>query len=262
MATVAQVVEVMEQLAPSALAESWDNVGLLIGDRSREVGRVLTCLTVTPAVVAEACEQRVGLLVSHHPLPFHPLRAVTADTIIGRMLLDLIRHEIAVYSAHTAFDSARAGINQHLAIGLGLQQIAPLTPAADDPEVGAGRCGDCDGPLTQCELAERAKAFLGLSSVRIVGAEDQAVSRVGVACGSGASFLDAALKAGCNALVTGEASFHDCLAAEAAGVALVLLGHYASERFAMESLADYLGDQLPRLDVRPSAADADPIKTV
>ncbi|MAT68397.1 MAG: Nif3-like dinuclear metal center hexameric protein [Planctomycetaceae bacterium] len=262
MTTVADVVGVMQQLAPTELAESWDNVGLLIGDRTARVERALTCLTVTPDVVAEAIEAQASLLVSHHPLPFDPLRSITADTTVGRMLLDLIRHEIAVYSAHTAFDSARAGINQHLAIGLDLQQIAPLTPSADDPEVGAGRFGDVSEGLTLRELAQRAKAFLGLDSARIVGPEDAAVSRVAVACGSGGSLLGAAVSAGCNGFVTGEATFHSCLSAAAADVGLVLLGHFASERFAMESLADYLGDQLAGIKVQPSRRDSDPFQRV
>lgn len=262
MATVADVVDVMQQLAPVELAESWDNVGLLIGDRGARVERVLTCLTVTPDVVAEAIDQQASLLVSHHPLPFDPLRSITSDTTVGRMLLDLIRHGIAVYSAHTAFDSARAGINQHLAIGLGLQQIAPLIAAPDDPEVGVGRCGDADQSLTLRELAERAKAFLGLQTVRIVGPEEAPVSRIAVACGSGGSMLDAARLAKCNGFVTGEATFHACLSAAAADVGVVLLGHYASERFALESLADYLGDQLAKIDVRPSERDADPFRLI
>ena len=262
MATVAQIVDVMQQLAPVALAEPWDNVGLLIGDRNATVKRALTCLTVTPEVVAEAIEHEASLLITHHPLPFDPVRSITADTTVGRMLLNVIRHGIAVYSAHTAFDSARAGINQHLAIGLGLQQITPLQPAADDPEVGAGRWGDTDAALTLSELAGRAKAFLGLKAVRIVGGADWPVSRVAVACGSGGSFLEAAGRVGCNGFVTGEASFHNCLSAAAAGVGAVLLGHFASERFAMESLADYLGDQLAGIEIRPSDRDADPFLVV
>ncbi|MCC6492242.1 MAG: Nif3-like dinuclear metal center hexameric protein [Pirellulales bacterium] len=262
MPTVGDVAQVLEQLAPLALAEDWDNVGLLVGDAAWPAERVMTCLTVTADTVAEALAEGANLIVSHHPLPFRPVKTITAETTVGRLLLQLVKHSIAVYSPHTAFDSASAGINQHLAIGLGLQEILALTPLASDPEEGAGRHGLVGEPLTRRELAERTKQFLNIGAVRIVGADDQSVSRVAIACGSGGSFLDAAAKAGCDVLVTGEASFHTCLEAESLGMGLILAGHFASERFALLSLADYLTDQLPGATVWASRRERDPLRVV
>ncbi|HYO23699.1 MAG TPA: Nif3-like dinuclear metal center hexameric protein [Lacipirellulaceae bacterium] len=260
MPTVGQVAEVLEQLAPLALAEEWDNVGLLVGDVDWPADRVMTCLTVTPETVAEAITSQAQLIVSHHPLPFRPIKSVTSATTPGRLLLQLIRSSIAVYSPHTAFDSASAGINQHLAIGLGLHEISPLAPSAGDAEVGVGRYGLAGEPLTLGELAQRTKEFLGADAVRIVGESDQAVDRVAIACGSGGSLLEAAIAAGCDALVTGELTFHACLEAEARDVSIVLAGHFASERFALLSLADYLTDQLAGVQVWPSRAERDPLR--
>jgi dinuclear metal center YbgI/SA1388 family protein len=263
MPTVADVSAVLEQLAPLTLAESWDNVGLLVGDLQWPAARVMTCLTVTPDTVSEAIGEGANLIVSHHPLPFQPLKSITADTTAGRLLLQLIKHSIAVYSSHTAFDSASAGVNQHLAIGLGLQEIVPLTavPGAD-PDEGAGRHGLIGEPLTRRELAERTKQFLNTAHVRLVGPEDESVVRVAIACGSGGTFLESALAAECDMLVTGEASFHTCLEAEAQGLGLILAGHFASERFALVSLADYLTDQLPDAVVWASRSERDPLKLV
>jgi dinuclear metal center YbgI/SA1388 family protein len=260
MPTVGEVAQVLEQLAPLALAEEWDNVGLLIGDAKWPAERVMTCLTVTPETVAEAVERRAQLIVSHHPLPFRPVQSITSATTVGRLLLELIRNSIAVYSPHTAFDSASAGINQHLAIGLGLHEIRPLTPSAGDPEVGVGRCGLVGEPLTLGELAQRTKQFLGSETARLVGGADASVTRVAIACGSGGSLLDAAVAAECDALVTGEMSFHSCLEAEARGVLVVLAGHFASERFALLSLADYLTDQLAGVEVWASRSERDPLR--
>ncbi len=106
------VCQVLSRHAPLSLAESWDNVGLLLGDRSSEVSKLMTCLTVTPSVVEEAVEQGVDLVVTHHPIPFRPLSRVTCDSITGALLWRLIGAGVAVYSAHTAFDSAEQGINQ------------------------------------------------------------------------------------------------------------------------------------------------------
>ncbi|RIK77312.1 MAG: Nif3-like dinuclear metal center hexameric protein [Planctomycetota bacterium] len=263
MPTVGEIARVLEQLAPLSLAESWDNVGLLVGDAAWPAERVMTCLTITPEVVQEAVAEGAHLLVSHHPLPFRPLKTVTADTTTGRLLLQLIKHSIAVYSAHTAFDSAAAGINQHLAIGLGLHQIAPLRPVAHgDPEEGAGRHGLAGEPLSRRELAVRVKQFLAIDAVRLVGPDDKSVTRVAIACGSGGSLLEAAAEMRCDVLVTGEASFHTCLEAESRGIGLILAGHFASERFALVSLADYLADQAPAATVWASRSEKDPLKTI
>jgi dinuclear metal center YbgI/SA1388 family protein len=263
MAKVGEVARVLEQFAPLALAEEWDNVGLLVGDPEWPAARVMTCLTITGDTVSEAIDEKANLIVSHHPLPFRPVKSITSATTAGRLLLQLIRHSIALYSPHTAFDSASAGINQHLAIGLGLQEIAPLKPAASgDSDEGLGRCGLVGEPLTRRELADRTKQFLSIDSVRLVGREDENVSRVAIACGSGGSFLEAAIAAECDVLVTGETTFHTCLEADARGMGLILAGHFASERFALLSLADYLTDQLSSVTVWASRRERDPLRVI
>src|SRR5208283_5612953 len=121
----------VDQFAPLRMAESWDNVGLLVGDRQTEVRRLMTCLTITPVTVDEAIDGHADLIVTHHPLPFSAIKRLTSDTIAGCMLLKLIAAGVAIYSAHTAFDSAAEGINQRLADGLGLTDIAALVPHQD-----------------------------------------------------------------------------------------------------------------------------------
>lgn len=262
MITVNSVAAVLEQFAPPELAESWDNVGFLVGDRQREVRRVMTCLSITADSAAEAVADQADLIVTHHPLPFAPLRQITTDSYSGGLLLKLIEAGISVYSAHTAFDSAAQGINQQLAVGLGLTQIEPLRPGdAPHGALGAGRRGELSPALSIDELASRVQKFLGTTGLHVVG-EERPIARVAVACGSGGEFLEAAKETGCDALVTGEARFHSCLEAEAAGVALLLPGHYASERFAMEWLATYLQQQLPSTSVWASRREHDPLHWV
>lgn len=264
MPTIGDVATVLEQFAPTALAEDWDNVGLLVGAPDWPARRVLTCLTVTPTSVAEAIRAEADLIVTHHPLPFQPLKTITPASTPGRLLLDLISARIGVYSPHTAFDSAPTGINQHLAIGLGLQQIEPLVPATGtvEADLGAGRIGLVGGESTLAELIDRLKSFLSIDTVKVVGTDDHSVSKVAIACGSGGSFLSAAIDKGCDCLVTGETTFHTCLEAEARGVGLILPGHFASERFALLSLADYLQEQLSGLEVWASRDECDPLRTV
>ena len=110
----------LNEFAPPRLAEDWDNVGLLVGDATRPVSKIMTCLTITPGSAAEAVSEHADLIVTHHPLPFRPLKRLTTETVPGRLLLQLIEASIAIHSPHTAFDSAAAGINQRLAVGIGL----------------------------------------------------------------------------------------------------------------------------------------------
>jgi dinuclear metal center YbgI/SA1388 family protein len=260
MLTVKTVTTLLEKMAPVDLAEDWDNVGLLVGDAGREVARVMTCLTVTPATTAEAVERKAELIVTHHPIPFRPVRRLTSETTVGRQLLELIAARIAVYSPHTALDSAREGINERLAAGLGLRGITPLVPR--EGALGAGRWGWLEEPLTLGQVARRAKEFLSLGRLQMVGQPEQPARTVAVACGAAGELLDAARQVGCDCMLTGEARLHTCLEAEAAGIGLLLAGHFASERFAVELLAEALARQFPQLEVWASRQEHDPIRWV
>ena len=257
MSTVRAIADFLERFAPSQLAEDWDNVGLLVGDDSREASRVMTCLTITPGTAAEAIAQAANLVVAHHPLPFRALKRLTAETTTGRMLLDLIGAKISIYSPHTAFDSAANGINQRLARGLGLRGVLPLV---FDPEgLGSGRVGWLEEPLSLTRMADRVKRFLSVERLQIVGDPDRPIRTMAVACGAADEFLQAARESDCDAMLIGETRYHTCLAAEAAAIGLILPGHYASERFAVECLADVLGEEFPSLEVWASRDERDPL---
>lgn len=274
-----EITAFLKQFAPLELAEDWDNVGLLIGNEADSVSTILTCLTLTPDVAAEAIKLQSQLIVTHHPLLFRPVQRLTAQDSQGAMLLELLANRIAVYSPHTSYDSAQAGINQQLAESLGLMNIAPLRPRGEEsrpqaephvpvavsdavpgPVLGAGRYGDLPEPITLADLNLRIKSALGVARLQFVGETSAKVSRVGVACGSAAEFLRDAQKLGCQALLTGEARFHDCLDARTRGMALILPGHYATERPAMERMADLLGGQFPDLSAQASRTESDPLQ--
>ena len=363
MTTVADVADFLEEVAPLRLAAEWDNVGLLLGERASQVRRVLTCLTVTPESAAEAIALGAQLLVSHHPVLFQAVRRLTDATPEGRTLYVLARAGVAIYSAHTAFDNACEGINELLARGIGLTDLAPLKAAASRSEckvvafvpeqdlqavmtsvfaAGAGRIGhyrECSFRLAGTgtffgseaanpavgqkgrreEVAEyrlevvcpefdvaavvaaarRAHSYeepaidvyplrpslssagegrvgrlpsatplgdfarairSGLNSgpVQVVGDPARAVRRVAIACGAGGSFVSDAARAGAEVLLTGEARFHDLLEAKSRGLALVLPGHYATERLSAEEIARRIAAKFPEVEARASARETDP----
>ena len=259
MIELATIANFLEQCAPASLAAEWDNVGLLVGRRDQPVHRIMTCLTVTPDVAAEAIETEVDLIVSHHPLPFRSVRRLTSETTTGTILLDLIRADIAIYSPHTAFDSARDGINQSLARGLRLRGIAPLVSEDPTGTLGSGRWGWFDEDVTLGQIIDRVKVFLKIDQLCWVGDPAQKVRTLGVACGAADEFLDIARQLGCDAMIIGETRYHTCLEAEASRMGMIMPGHYASERFAVESLAQMLTQRFPKLTIAPSHREHDPI---
>ena len=258
MPRVSDVTNFLSDYIPLSLAEGWDNVGLLVGDRRADVTRVMTCLTLTPITAAAAIMREAELVVSHHPLPFRPIERLTTDTDTGRILLDLAAARIAVYSPHTAFDSAAKGINAWLAERLGLRGIAPLIPR--DGGEGAGRMGWFPEPTSLEALAACVKEVLSVERVAAAGSSHPSIRTLAVACGAADAMLDVARQAGCDALLLGEARFHTCLAAEAANMALLMPGHYASERFAMVALAEVLAGRFPDIEVWASHREHDPIR--
>jgi dinuclear metal center YbgI/SA1388 family protein len=263
MTSVGDICKALGQIAPVCLAAEWDNVGLLVGDRKSAVTHIMTCLTVTPETVAEAIDKQAGLIVTHHPFPFAPLKTITTDTNLGTMLWQLAQAGVSVYSAHTAFDSAALGINQQIAAGLNLKDIKPLEPI-NDPQsaategLGTGRCGTVED-ASLAELGQRAKSVFNIESLHIVGDSERRLTKVGIACGSAGELIRCASRQGCDVLITGEARFHTCLEARALGIAMILLGHYASERFALDNLAATLADQFSELTVWVSTDEEDPL---
>lgn len=124
---VSDALNALRRIAPEALAEPWDKVGLHVGDETARLRRprggnkprALLCIDLTEPVVAEAVEQNVSLIVAYHPPIFHPLSHLTARNWKQRVLLEAVRRGIAIYSPHTALDAVRGGVNDWLCDGLG-----------------------------------------------------------------------------------------------------------------------------------------------
>jgi dinuclear metal center protein, YbgI family len=132
MVTMKDIAAAIERKAPLQLQEAWDNCGLQLGHMASEVRRVLTTLDVTPDVVAEAIEQEVDCILSHHPMIFKGLKSINMGTMQGKMIGDLLCHRINVYSAHTNLDVTGGGLNDEVATRLGLQDIQGLEETGRD----------------------------------------------------------------------------------------------------------------------------------
>jgi dinuclear metal center YbgI/SA1388 family protein len=256
--TVADIEAYLHQFAPPERAAEWDNVGLILGERACPVSRILTCLTVTPEVVDEAIATGVQLIVTHHPVLFRPVKKLDDSTPEGRMVLALVKNGVAVYSPHTAFDNCRGGINDLLAERFGLQNVRALRPS-DNETWGEGRVGGLPKPVLLGEWAAQARLILRSGPVQVVGDPEKPISKIAIACGAAGEFLEDALEYQADAFLTGEMRFHDYLAASCRGLALVLPGHFATERLGALAMAETLAREWPQIEVAASQSEGDPV---
>lgn len=246
MITPKELEKIVETVAPPELAEEWDNVGLLV-DAGVPADRILFSLDATAEAIEEAEETGCHIIVTHHPLIFHPLKRVSDGSAVAMAM----RKGISVISAHTNYDTADGGINDVLAGWLGLKEVAPVA--------AMGRCGVLpDGPMTMKQFAAFVKERLGVDGLRVADC-GRLVNRVMVLGGSGGDFVAAALEAGCDTLLTGEAAHHEGIEAKALGVNLVVAGHFGTENPGMPAFCaavqKLIGD---RAECRMSVRNRDP----
>ena len=243
MTELKEIYNYLKELAPLELAEDWDNPGLLV-DCGRPVGRVLTCLDITGPVVREAREKGCDLVVSHHPVIFRPLKALQE----GQVPCLLLKAGISAICMHTNLDAAPGGVNDTLAQRMGLRDAEPFAE-------GMGRIGWIE-EMSAHQLAQETARVL---HARVQWADGgKPIRSLALITGSGGSMLEDAIRAGADALLTGEASHHTALDALAAGVTLVAAGHYATEFPVAQTLAARLKDRFRDLEVLVSEADRDP----
>lgn len=257
-----EIINIIESVAPLSNQADWDNSGLQIGDKEASVSSVLLCTDVTDAVVKEAVAKGCELIVSHHPLLFHGLKTIQGRTMVERCVVACIKHDIAVYSAHTSLDTVLHGISGTLADKLGVANYHILEPTNGE-EVGYGVVGELADPMTFIDFVREAKEVLGAAAVRYIEPADGAetmVTKVAMCGGAGAEFMDKAVAAGAEVYVSADWKHHELL--EAVGKIGVLdVGHWESEHFAGEILASALVER-DDLNVILAEADKSPVKAV
>lgn len=258
MTTVQKILHFLEEFAPCSLAESWDNVGLMTGDRTQPVRRVLCALDATEDVIAEAAGTGAQLVVAHHPLIFTSMKAVTEDDAAGRALRRAIKNDIAVICMHTNADCAVGGVNDALAAALGLRNIVPMGAG----EQGLlGRVGDLPETMQPAAFAAFVKRALHAGGVRFTDGGRE-ISRVAVGGGACGKLMDFALEKGAQAFVIGDCSYDLMQRAQSLGLTLADAGHFPTENPVAAVFAARIGGAFPNVETRVSAAHRDCIQFV
>lgn len=231
---LSDVIAALDGLWPADRAEQWDAVGLVCGDPDAEVGRVLFAVDPVREVAEEAIRIGADLLVTHHPLYLRGTTTVAATHFKGRVVHELIKHDIALHVAHTNADRADPGVSDALAAAVGLRVTGPLVPDPDDPagRRGLGRVGELTVPLTLADFAARAARGLPRTAtgLRVAGDPEREIRTVAVCGGSGDSLFDQVRAAGVDAYLTADLRHHPASeATQHGGPALIDAAHWATE---------------------------------
>ena len=250
MTTVGKVYEFLQEKAPFELQEGFDNAGFLVGREGTQVSKILVTLDITEQVVNEAAEQGAQLIVAHHPVIFGGVQSITDRTVAGRILLSLAEQGIAVICAHTNLDAVEGGVNDALALRLGMTDIEQLKQEGVDGQgraYGIGRVGRVtEQPLY--DFAMGVKRLLGANGLRLVDGGKPA-SKIAVGGGACSDMLDDVLAKGCDTFVTSDVKYHHFLEAKAQGLNLIDAGHFPTEDVVCPVLRDWLAEQFPQVSV-------------
>ncbi len=256
-----EVMEKLEELSPSMYAEKWDNVGLLVGRKEKEVRRIYVVLDAKTSVIEKAIAWKADLILTHHPMIFSPLKSITADHFIGRRVLKLIQEDICLYSMHTNFDVMGMADAAADEIGLKKRKVLDITYEDEIAKEGFGRVGMLPQIMTLSECATFIKDKFHIPSVRVFGPLDAELEYAAISPGSGKSEIEPAIRAGADVLITGDIDHHDGLDAVERGLYVIDAGHFGLEQIFMPYIRDYIHREMSDMEIMIDDSEA-PFVTV
>lgn len=256
---IKDILQVLEEIAPPDLQESYDNSGLLIGNSDARVEGVLFCLDSTEDIIEEAVALGCNLVVAHHPIIFRGLKRLNGQTYIERTVLKAILHNVAVYAMHTNLDNVyHQGVNARIAAHLGLEQTRLLAPKAGRENAGAGMIGVLPEAMEEIAFLEFVKKALPTACVRHTALRGKPVRTVAVCGGAGSFLLGQALQAGADAFVSADFKYHEFFDAD--GRLLIAdVGHFESEQFTIELLRDIVRKKFPTFALHLTKRNTNPV---
>ena len=230
--TIREIAEKIELLCPKEFAMDGDNVGLLIGDENKDVKKILLCCDVDEFVAKEAINVNADLIISHHPVMFHPIQKITMDNPQSRAIAMLIENKISLYTAHTNLDVADGGLNDYMASLLGLNDTHVIDAVGEfrGKECGYGRFCTLKEKTTLKDILEKCKTALSLDGCRYAGNLDDEISTVAINTGGGAGIIDLCFDLSASLIITGDIkynAFRDCYER---GIDVIDIPHFDTEQ--------------------------------
>jgi dinuclear metal center YbgI/SA1388 family protein len=240
---VSHISAIMESFAPVNLKENYDNVGLMIGDLDSEVTSIMIALDCTLEVIKEAVEKNCNLIFTHHPLLFLKPSSITAETLQGRKIIEIIRNNINLFSSHTNLDMVKHGLNDIVTELLGFKNWSIIEPSSRQlgaVDSGVGRMVTLDNPMTLQLLCKKVKASLNIQNLRYVGQEEMLINKIAIVNGSGEDYFKTAVTYGANCIITGDTTYHYVSDYMEMGIGIIDAGHFETEWPPMKVFAEML----------------------
>ena len=245
-----KIMACLERLSPRQYACDWDNVGLLVGRKDKEVNKIMIALDATHDVITKAVAEQVDMLITHHPMIFSSVKQINDDNFITEKVLMLAEHGICYYAMHTNYDVLGMAELAGKVLDIAHTDVLDVTQTDEvGEEKGIGRIGELPETMTLEECCVYVKHKLELGSLKVFGDMNRPVRRLAILPGSGKSGIPVALAKGADVLVTGDIGHHDGLDAVEQGLAIIDAGHYGTEYIFIEDMKQFLNRKLPVLDV-------------
>ena len=254
---VREVTAVIEEFAPLSLQESYDNSGLIVGRPDDEVHKALLAVDVTEEVLAEAVAEGCDMIITHHPIVFHPMKRFNSASVTERCVEEAIRRGIVLYAAHTNLDSAPQGMSWRVAEMLGLEKLEVLQ-TTNDAGAGFGVVGELPNAMPSEEFMHSVIERFGVKALRHSDIVREEVRRVAICTGAGASLIDVARESGADIYLTADLKYNDFMRHENR-IILADMGHFESEYCAIQILFDILSKKLCIFAVRKSVCSRNPV---
>lgn len=220
----------LEKKYPKILSEEWDNVGLIIGDREKEIFKILICLDVTKEVVEKSIKEKVDLIISHHPIIFKSIKKILKEDFLGEKIISLIKNDISVYSLHTNLDISEDGLNDYVLDKINLNGKKIII------ENKALRIQYLDREYDVLEIVKILKERLGIDNIRLSKAyNNKGINKIAITTGAGDSYINDVLNK-VDLFITGDLKHHISLDAREQNLHLIDIDHYGSEKFVVDLL--------------------------
>ncbi|WP_294065497.1 Nif3-like dinuclear metal center hexameric protein [uncultured Fusobacterium sp.] len=227
----------LEKKYPKANAESWDNVGLIVGKLNQEVRKVQLSLDATDKAIENAIKNGAELIITHHPMIFKPVKTITTMDNLGRKIIKIIENNRSLYAMHTNLDSSKNGLNDYILNLLGVENSKVIDVNEFDSEVGIGRLYTLSKELSIDEYATFVKNSLKIKNIRIISENrEKTIKKIALINGSGMSYWRKVKSLGADLFITGDIGYHDALDAKEAGINVFDIGHFESENCFVELL--------------------------
>ena len=229
----------------------------MVGDKNKEVKKVLLALDCTLKVIEEAKKENVELIITHHPLIFKRPSSITTDTLQGKKIIELIKNDISLYSSHTNLDSVENGLNDTIVSILGFDNFKILEKNKRDDKAGLGRIVSLNESIQLEDLIRKIKKSLNINNLRVVKGKDK-VNKIAIINGSGQDFIGKAVALGADCIITGDTTYHFASDYKEMEISILDVGHFASEQITFFNVMENLKEKFKDVEFITSTVEEDP----